>query len=375
MPISASQFEQRLTTGELAPVWLLASSEPLLLLEAADVLRHRAKALGFAERVVFEADARFDWGELEASFGMLSLFSSRRLIEVRLPTGKPGKEGGAVIEKFCAAPDLDVLLLVTAGEWSGKHEAAWSRAIDKAGATLVLWPPKPNELPGWIARRLKSRGVDATPDAAALLAERIEGNLLAAAQEVDKLALLLAPDRASSRDRREHGGDEVAAPAPAERARSADGTILSRGTSITAAQMESLVADSARYDVFRLTDSALAGETARALHMLAGLRGEGEQVVPMLSWLASQVQALAHVAAVQDAGGNIAQAMTQARIWDSKQPLFRRALGRGSAMHFERLLSDCARIDRISKGRADGDAWRELERLIVGIAAPRALPR
>lgn len=355
MPISASQFEQRLASGELASVWLLASSEPLLLLEAADTLRHRAKALGWAERVVFEADARFDWGELEASFGMLSLFSSRRLIEVRLPTGKPGKEGGAVIEKFCAAPEPDVLLLVTAAEWSGKHESAWSRAIDKAGVTLVLWPPKPNELPGWIARRLKSRGLNATPDAAALLAERIEGNLLAAAQEVDKLALLLAPDRASSR--------------------SADGTSLSRGTPITAAEMESLVADNARYDVFRLTDTALAGETARALHMLAGLRGEGEQVVPMLSWLATQVQALAHVAAVQDAGGNIAQAMTQARIWDSKQPLFRRALARGSAMHFERLLSDCARIDRISKGRADGDAWRELERLIVGIAAPRALPR
>lgn len=339
MPISASQFEQRLATGELAPVWLFASSEPLLLLEAADGLRHRAKALGFAERVVFEADARFDWGELEASFGMLSLFSSRRLIEVRLPTGKPGKEGAAVIEAYCAAPAPDVVLLVTAAEWSGKHEASWSRAIDKAGATLVLWPPKPNELAAWIARRLKSRGVEAAPDAAALLATRIEGNLLAAAQEVDKLTLLKG-----------------------------------RGH-INAAEMEALVADSARYDVFRLTDTALAGETARALHMLAGLRGEGEQVVPMLSWLASQVQALAHVAAVQDAGGNVAQAMTQARIWDSKQPLFRRALGRGSSAHFERLLSDCARIDRISKGRADGDAWRELERLIVGIAAPRALPR
>jgi DNA polymerase-3 subunit delta len=339
MPLSASQFEQALRAEALAPVWLIASGEPLLLLEAADALRVRAKALGYAEREVFEADSRFDWDELDASFGMLSLFSSRRVIEVRLPTGKPGKDGGALIERFCSSPAPDVLLLVTAAEWSNKHEGAWSRAIDRAGASLVLWSPRPNELPAWIARRLKSRGLDATADAVGMLASRIEGNLLAAAQEVDKLALLKGKGR------------------------------------IDAIEMEALVADSSRYDVFRLADTALSGDAAHALRMLSGLRGEGEAVVPLLSWLASQVQALANVSAVQEAGGNVAQAMTQARIWDSKQPLFRRALGRGSAAHFERLLTDCARIDRISKGRADGDAWVELERLVVGIAAPRALPR
>jgi DNA polymerase-3 subunit delta len=338
MPLSASQFEQKLQDGPLAPAWLVASSDPLLLLEAADALRQRARALGFAEREVFEADARFDWSELDASFGMLSLFSAQRLIEVRLPTGKPGKEGGALIEKFCAAPPPDVLLLVTAAEWSNRHDAAWSRAIEKVGHGVVLWPPRPNELPAWIARRLKSRGVDASAEAAAMLAERIEGNLLAAAQEVDKLALLKGRGR------------------------------------LDAVEMAALVADSARYDVFRLTDTALAGDASHALRMLAGLRAEGEQVVPLLSWLANQVQLLAQFARVQEAGGNLAQAMTQARLWDSKQSLFKRALGRGSASHFERLVGDCARIDRISKGRAEGDAWIELERLVVGIAAPRAFP-
>jgi DNA polymerase-3 subunit delta len=256
-----------------------------------------------------------------------------------LPTGKPGKEGAALIEKFCAAPVPDVLFLVTAAEWSGKHDAAWSRAIAKTGNVVVLWPPRPHELPGWIARRLKSHGVDASAEAAALLAERIEGNLLAAAQEVDKLVLL------------QHGGR------------------------IDLEQMQALVADSARYDVFRLTDTALAGDTAHALRMLAGLRGEGEQVVPLLSWLATQVQLLARLAALQEDGGNLAQAMNQARLWESKQAVFKRALGRGSAAHFERLVSDCARIDRISKGRASGDAWVELERLVVGIARPGALAR
>lgn len=337
MPLREAQFEQQLASGALAPVYLLASQEPLLLLEAADALRNKARELGYAEREVFEADHRFDWGTLESSFVTMSLFSSRRVIEVRLPTGKPGKEGGAVLEKFAKDPAPDILLLVTAAEWSNKHDAAWSRAIDQRGAMLVLWPVKPNELPQWIARRLKSRGLEATPDAAALLAERIEGNLLAAAQEIDKLALLKGKGK------------------------------------IDAAEMESLVADSARYDVFRLTDTALAGDAPRALHMLAGLRGEGEAVVPMLSWITTQVQALALLSAVQESGGNLAQAFSQARVWDSKQPLFRRALGRGSAAHFEKLLSDCARIDRISKGRLAGDAWRELERVIVGIGAPRAL--
>jgi DNA polymerase III subunit delta len=350
VPIRPEQFESHLAQGALKSVYLLASGEPLLLLEAADALRLRARALGFSEREVFDADARFDWGQLEASFGMLSLFASRRMIEVRLPTGKPGKDGGAVIEAFCASPAPDVLLLVTAAEWSKSHETAWVRAVDKAGGFVTMWPPRADELPAWIARRLKSRGVQATNDAAALLAQRVEGNLLAAAQEVDKLALLVNP-----------ATHEVG--------------VAARSGALDAETMESLVADSARYDVFRLTDTALAGDAPRALHMLAGLRGEGAQVVPLLSWLATQVLALAHVAAVQAAGGNVAGAMQQSRIWDSKQPLFRRAVGRGTPAHFEALIADCARIDRISKGRADGDPWRELERLVVGIAAPRALAR
>jgi DNA polymerase-3 subunit delta len=339
MPLSPPQFAQRLAADTLAPAWLIASAEPLLLLEAADALRRRARELGYAEREVFEADNRFDWDELAASGAALSLFSRRRVLEVRLPTGKPGKEGGKAIEDFCRAPPPDLLLLVTAADWSKSHEAAWSRSIEAVGHALVLWPPRPHELPAWIAARLRSRGVDATPDAAALLAERIEGNLLAAAQEVDKLALLVGQGR------------------------------------IDGPRMQELVADSARYDVFRLVDTALAGDSARALRMLAGLRAEGEAAVPVLSWIASQVQLLAQFSALQEAGGNPAQAMAAARVWESKQALFKRALGRGSALDFERLLSDCARIDRITKGRADGDAWRELERVVLGIAAPRALPR
>ena len=143
MPLTESKFEQQLASGALAPAWLIASQDPLLLLEAADALRAKARAQGYAEREVFEADHRFDWGTLEASFATMSLFSSRRIVEVRLPTGKPGKEGGAVLEKFAKDPAPDILLLVTAAEWSVKHDGAWSRAIDQHGAMLVLGPVKP----------------------------------------------------------------------------------------------------------------------------------------------------------------------------------------------------------------------------------------
>ncbi|MBB5208553.1 DNA polymerase III subunit delta [Chiayiivirga flava] len=338
MPLSLPQFEQRLGGDTLPPAILLAGAEPLLLLEAADAVRARARTLGFAEREVHDVETGFDWDALRTSFASLSLFSARRLIELRLPTGKPGKEGGDIVAGFCANPVPDLCLLVSAAQWSRAHETAWVKSVEQAGWFVPLWPLKPNELPGWIGRRLRQRGVDAGPDAVAALVERVEGNLLAAAQEVDKLALLKPPGR------------------------------------LDAETMLGLVADSARYDVFRLTDTALAGDTTHALRMLAGLRGEGEQVPPMLSWIASQVQLLAQFSAVAERGGNLGQAMQQARMWDSKQGLFRRALGRGNARHFERLLADCARIDRIAKGRAGGDAWLELERLIVGIGAPRALP-
>lgn len=334
MPINPQQLERELTGDRLAPVYLIAGSEDLLRLEAADAVRARAKALGFAEREVFEVAAGFDWNAVSMSFCAMSLFASRRVIDLRLPTGKPGKDGAAVIEAYCANPPPDLCLLISAADWSRQHEGAWSRAVEQAGRFVQVWPLKPNELPGWIARRLKSRGVDADAEAVAVLAERIEGNLLAAAQEVDKLALLAYGER------------------------------------IDAARMQQLVADSARYDVFGLTEAALGGDAARALRMLRGLRAEGEQVPGLIAWLASQVQVLAQLAAVQEAGGNLANAMRDARVFESRQPLYRKALARGDAGQFEALVGLAAAIERSAKGRGDGDPWVLFERLLLGLAAP-----
>jgi DNA polymerase III subunit delta len=334
MPITPQQLERQLASGRLAPVYLIAGSEDLLRLEAADSVRAAARAQGF-EREVFEGGQGFDWNSLHAAFSAMSLFASRRLLDLRLPTGKPGKEGAALISAYCADPPPDLCLLVSAGDWSRNHEGAWSRAVEAAGSLVQVWPLKPNELPGWIAARLKSRGVAADADAVAILAERIEGNLLAAAQEIDKLALLVAP-----------------------------------GEPVDAARMQHLVADSARFDVFGLTEAALGGDAPRALRILRGLRAEGEQVPGLLSWPAMQVQLLARLAAVQEAGGNLGQAMREARVVEARQAAYKRALARGSARHFERLVAACAQTERSAKGRGDGDPWLLFERMLTALAQP-----
>ncbi len=340
MPIALPVLRKQLIAGELRPVYLLAGEEHLLLLEAADALRARARELGYSEREVLDADASFDWNEFSQSASSMSLFSTRKVIDLRMPTGKPGKDGAAAIIDFCERPPPDTVLLITATQWSKAHETAWVTAVEKAGVFVPVWPLKPNELPGWVEQRMASRGLKPSRDAIEALVELIEGNLLAAAQEIDKLALL-------------HGDQPL-----------------------DAATLEDLVADSARFDVFKLADAVLAGDAARALRILAGLRAEGEQVVALLGWLLNQLQLLARLAAVP---GNLGAAFKAERIWPAREALYRKALGRADRAHWEACLIQAARIDRIGKGRlvdasgkSMGDAWIELDRLLVAIAQPRA---
>ncbi|GAA0707704.1 DNA polymerase III subunit delta [Dyella marensis] len=334
MPLNAAQWQKALAGDSLRPVYLLAGEE-LLVLEAADALRAQARRLGYAEREVLDVGNHFDWDDLARSAAGMSLFATRRLLDLRLPTGRPGTEGAKAINEFCAKPPPDVTLLITATEWSSKHEGAWTRNLDAAGALVVFNAPKPHEWAAWVGARLSSRGLSATPDAAALLAERVEGNLLAAAQEIDKLAVL-----------RGEGG----------------------GARIDATEMEHLVADSARYDAFKLTDAAFAGDGGRALHILAGLRAEGDELIALMGWLVNQLQLALRLANARDFA---AQARAE-RLWPAREQLFRKALRRAPREHWLQCLARAARIDRIAKGREAGDAWLEAERLIAAIAEPRA---
>ncbi len=331
MPLTGAAWQQSLAADRLDAVYLLAGDE-LLVLEAADALRAQARRLGYSEREVLDVGQHFDWDDLARAAAGMSLFATRRLIDLRLPTGRPGTEGAKAITAFCDDPPPDVTLLITAMEWSSKHDGAWNRKLDASGSMVVFNAPRPGEWHAWISARLAARKLTATPDAVALLAERVEGNLLAAAQEIDKLALL-------------HGEGRI---------------------DVTA--MGDLVADSAHYDVFKLTDAAFAGEGARALRILAGLRAEGDELIALMGWLVNQLQLTLRLAQARDFA---AQARAE-RLWQSREQLFRQALRRAPPDHWMQCLARASRIDRMAKGRESGNPWQEAERLIASIAVPRA---
>ena len=337
MPIAPDALPARLAAEPLRPAYLIAGAETLLLLEAADAVRAAARTQGCSEREVFEVDARgFDWNAFAAQVNAPSLFSARRLLELHLPTGKPGKEGGEAIAGFCANPPADVTLLVIAGAWSRQHGGKWSEAVSRIGHFVEVREVRVHELPNWLERRLRARGLRADADAVRLLAERVQGNLLAAAQEVDKLAL------------------------------------LDDGRPLDAARMEQLIAESARYDVFGLVDAALNGQPAQVARMLAGLRAEGEAVPALMGMVTMELLRAAALAQTKARGGNLAAEFRAQRVWDSKQAAYTRALARHDAAQWERFVAEAGRVDRIAKGRLGGDAWRQLERLLLAVADPKA---
>ena len=341
MELTPERLTAQLASEPLRPAYLIAGPETLRVLEAADAVRVQARTEGIGEREIFDADGRdFDWNQLAQSVNAPSLFASRRLLEVRLPSAKPGKDGSAFITGFCADPPHDVVLLITGEDWSRQHNGKWSETIARVGHHAIAWALKPHEMPDWIERRLRARGLRADRDAIERLVERVEGNLLAAAQEIDKLAL------------------------------------LSDGESIDLARMESYVADAARFDVFRLLDATLNGQAAQALRILHGLRAEGEAVPALMGMLVMELQRAAALARVQAKGGNLAAEFKAQRVWDAKQAVYRRALQRHDAARWERFVVEAGRVDRIAKGRPrigeePADAWLALERLLLAIAESR----
>ena len=337
-----TRFTQQIAATPLPAAILIAGVEELRVIEAADAVRAKARADGF-EREIYDVDGRFDWDVLVGDFSAMSLFATSRLLDVRAPDGKLGKEGSDVIAKFCKDLPPATTLLVTCIEWSKRHaESAWVKAMAKAGHVLAMWATPRHKLPDWLLLRMRARGMDASQDAAELLAERVEGNLLAAAQEVEKLALLMTRDLAAGRVR------------------------------IDVKQMEHMVADSARFDVFKLVDAAIAGDATRALRIVRSLRTEGEAVPALMGPVVQTLLQLAALSAEAASGGDIRAAMTAQRIWDSKQVQFRRALERHDASRWESFAIEAGRIDRMSKGRAEGDPWVAMERLLAAVAQPRA---
>jgi DNA polymerase-3 subunit delta len=318
----------------LRSVYLVTGAEPLLIAEACDAIRRSARKRGHDEREVHFVERGFDWNALLTGAANLSLFASRRLVEVRL-RATPDAEGGRALAELAAQPPPDAVLLV-AGEldWKGL-KAAWVAAFERHGVLVVTQPVERGALPGWIRDRLARRGVTIEPAAAELLADRVEGNLLAAQQEVERIALLMP------------------------------------GGALDAGAVAQLVADSARYDVFELSAAACAGQPARALRILAGLRGEGREP-PLVLWaLLNDLRALSRVADRLRRERSLDAIFRDEKIWSARQPPLRAALERLPAARIEALLLEAATADRIAKGSLRGDPWVALESLVARIAGVR----
>ena len=314
------------------PVYLVSGDEPLLVQEACDAIRAAAREAGCTEREVLLADAKFNWNELIASSAEMSLFADRRLIELRVPSGKPGTPGSKALLEYLERPSENVLLIVAGRIDKQSTNSKWFKALDKAGAVMQVWPVEARELPRWLERRVGQSGLEIDRDALALLCDRVEGNLLAAVQEVEKLKLLCQGGRITSED-------------------------VSAG-----------VANNARYDLFALVDKALAGDAAYALKMLNGLRAEGTEPAVMLWTLARELRLLQECRSDLDRGQNQNQVFRNRRVWDKRKPGVSAALERHSNADLGRLLRRAGIADRSIKGVADGDPWDHLGALVLDLA-------
>ena len=330
MKLFPERLEGQLERG-LAPVYLIAGPERLLVEEACDAIRRAARQAGVAERIRLAAEARFDWDELGRATETGSLFATRRLVELRLPTGKPGTEGGKALRAWVDEGRDDVLLVIC-DQWEFTQErAAWVKAIEKAGVYVPAWQVKAHQLPGWIGQRLKQRGLGGGEDICRFLAERLEGNLLAAAQEVERLALLFP------------------------------------GQVLTLEQVREAVADSARFDGFRLVELVLSGQPGPALRCVRGLR-ESAAPPPAVLWAVGREIETARDVAERSRTVPIGKAFEEFRVWKSRQGPIQSCIHRLGPARLTRAVERLSRLDRLSKGQAEGDFWVELERLCVGLA-------
>ena len=317
----------------LAPVYLVSGDEPLLVNEAVDAIRAKARSQGFTERELHVVERGFDWQALLSESRAMSLFAERKIVEIRMASPTPGEQGGTVLAELAANPSPDTLVLVTTGKMDGRVQSSkWVSAIDKHGAVVQVWPIELPRLPAWIRDRLSRHGLKADNAAAALLAERIEGNLLAAHQEVEKLALLLPAGE------------------------------------LTAETVMESVADSARYDVLQVGEAAMRGQTSRALRIVEGLHAEGIDATLVLWAVNKDLQWILKAQHLMENGHNADSAMNAIYVWRPRQLAMKQALSRLKPAATRRLILDAERVDRSIKGVLRNDPWVELEALVARLS-------
>lgn len=341
MQLRADQLSAHLAKGGLRPVYTLWGDEPLLAQEAADALRAAARAQGYGDRQVFTVSgAHFDWSPVLGATQSMGLFCERQLIEIRIPSGKPGKDGSAALQQLAQSLSDDSLLLIVHLPRLDRQQqqSAWFTALEQAGMAVRIDPIDRSQLPRWISQRLSAQGQrlsndEAGQQALAFFADRVEGNLLAAHQELQKLALLYPQGELSFE------------------------------------QIQAAVLDVARYDVFQLGAAVLSGQADRALRMLDGLRAEGEAAVLVHWTLAEDIRQLKKARDAMDAGKPLPMALREARVWGDKERAFERLLPQLSAALLARLVAAASTCDGLIKGLKHPDwpedPWEGLRRLVL----------
>ncbi len=332
MKIQANQLSSHLLKS-LAPCYLVTGDEFLLVDEALDTIRSAARKRGFTSRELHVATTGFDWNGLTASTGNYSLFAEQRIVELRLPTGKPGAAGSAAIIELVEQSGPELLFIVTGPKLDKSGGASkWAKSIEQKGVSLPLWPIGVRELPGWIANRMRAAGLQPDRDAVTLIADRVEGNLLAARQEIEKLRLILGEGK------------------------------------VSAEAVNDAVANSSRYDVYKLTDAALAGDANRSVKILGGLRAEGVEPVIVMWALTRELRTLATLDDVIRQGGELGGAMQKSGVWSNRQGLVRSCISRHQHGDFHKMLKATGRADAAAKGQRAGNPWHMATDVVVSLS-------
>jgi DNA polymerase-3 subunit delta len=332
MKLKTEQLGAHLQKG-LAPFYIVSGDEPLLVEETCYQIRQASKKHGIEERELMHAEAGFDWTQLLDETNAMSLFASRRLLEVRIPNGKPSDKGKALLEVVTNPNPDNVVLIVTPRLDAATQKTKWFKAIESAGAFIAIWPIDRNQLPGWLQRRIQAAGMSASQDAVALFAQRIEGNLLAGIQEIEKMRMM--------------------------------------GTQqISAELVEEVTADSARYDAFSLADSCLLGNIGDASRILSHLKAEGHEAIMILGALLRKIRQLISLQAYGPQ--RLTEGFKSQNIWPKQQPPFKSALSRLSQAELFECLQTAEQIDRAIKGDGN-DPWLLLSRLSELLTGVRML--
>jgi DNA polymerase-3 subunit delta len=334
MRVKPEQLAAHLSKA-IQPLYCLYGDEPLLILEAADQIRLAARQQGYTERETHQVEGRYNWQNLLNSGDNMSLFGDRRFIDIRIPSGKPGIEGGKALTTYTAALPSDSVTLITLPKLDKQTtNAKWFKAIEEAGAVLAVYPVDLAQLPRWIGERLARQQQQADNDTLQFLTQKVEGNLLAAQQEISKLALLFPTGK------------------------------------LDFANVRDAVLDVARYDVFKLADAMLNRDTARIIRMLEGLKQEGEAPTLVLWTLTRELRILTQLKTAQANGIRPTSIMREVGVWEARQSLVERALDKVTLTALTQALHLAATTDRLIKGWEQGDIWATLQRLALTVAVP-----